>query len=533
MKLSTGQKIFLSLLSGVLLSLPWLGNSYGLLTLAGFAPLLILEDHYYNHETAPSRKLLGFAFLCFFTWNLLSTWWIANSTLLGVVVAILLNSFLFTIVFWLYHYSRKKIRVSAGRYLLVIYWVAFEYIYLNGELSWPWLSLGNGLASTVQFIQWYEYTGTLGGSIWILLVNLLLADITSNWIKNGNKNTNLKNVSLLLLLIIVPISISLIRYLTYKEFSNPTKIVIVQPNIDPFSDKFGSFTPDAQLNILLEEASKAIKQDADFFVGPETAILGYNEESKLHQKLSVFKIREFLKSYPGARFIIGAETAKEYLPDETLSTTARKMEHSPIWFDLYNSALCISASDPIQIYHKTKLVAGVEKVPFVKTLKFLERLSLKLGGTYGSLGSDNKDMVFKIPEENTVIAPVICYESVYGKLVAQSVQQGASLIFIITNDGWFGNSPGYRQHLNYARLRAIETRRSIARSANTGESAFIDQRGDIVQSLGWWQRGSIYGTLNLNTKQTLYVKWGDYLGRLAVYMMLIIAIYIIALRFKR
>ena len=104
----------------------------------------------------------------------------------------------------------------------------------------------------------------------------------------------------------------------------------------------------------------------------------------------------------------------------------------------------------------------------------------------------------------------------------QYVRKGAQLIFIITNDGWWKNTPGYKQHLSFARLRAIETRRSIARSANTGISCFINQRGEISQATEWWVPASIKGNLNANSAITFYVKHGDYIARVAIFMSIVL-----------
>ena len=89
---------------------------------------------------------------------------------------------------------------------------------------------------------------------------------------------------------------------------------------------------------------------------------------------------------------------------------------------------------------------------------------------------------------------------------------------IITNDAWWGNTPGYRQHLRYASLRAIETRRSIARCANTGISAFIDQRGDILETSQWWKQAVMHGSINLNDDMTFFVRNGDITGRVCTFV---------------
>jgi apolipoprotein N-acyltransferase len=169
---------------------------------------------------------------------------------------------------------------------------------------------------------------------------------------------------------------------------------------------------------------------------------------------------------------------------------------------------------PLQYYHKTKLVSGVEKMPFEKQLRFLEKWIINLGGISGTLGTQQDTLVFS--KNGTNFAVPICYESGYGEYMSGFIRKGAVAIFIITNDGWWKNTPGYKQHLSYSRLRAIEFRRGIARSGNTGISCFINQRGDIVKQTKWWTQTSISGTVNRNDKITFYAKHGNYMARISV-----------------
>ncbi|MBL7922865.1 MAG: apolipoprotein N-acyltransferase, partial [Bacteroidia bacterium] len=138
---------------------------------------------------------------------------------------------------------------------------------------------------------------------------------------------------------------------------------------------------------------------------------------------------------------------------------------------------------------------------------------IDLGGTTGSLGVQEWPTVFS--GDSVMAAPVICYESVYGDYVGEYVRRGANLICIMTNDGWWSDTPGYRQHCQYARLRAIEHRRSIARSANTGTSCFIDQKGQISQATSWWVPAAIKQVLNYNNTLSFYSRHGDLLGKSA------------------
>jgi apolipoprotein N-acyltransferase len=150
-------------------------------------------------------------------------------------------------------------------------------------------------------------------------------------------------------------------------------------------------------------------------------------------------------------------------------------------------------------------------MPYPEIFGFLEKVSINLGGTSGSLASDKETKVF-YSYKKTKLAPVICFESVFPDYVAGYVKKGADIICIITNDGWWGNTPGYRQHFDFARLRAIENRRWVARSANTGISGFIDEEGNIVNQSEWWKEAVLRAKVPLHKEETFFTQNGDLIG---------------------
>jgi apolipoprotein N-acyltransferase len=165
--------------------------------------------------------------------------------------------------------------------------------------------------------------------------------------------------------------------------------------------------------------------------------------------------------------------------------------------------------------------------------KYFEKYAINLGGTIGSLGIQKERTAFKNKNNTVVAAPIVCYESVYSEYVSEYVRNGANILFIVTNDGWWDDTPGYKQHLAYARLRAIENRRSIARSANTGISAFYNQRGDILQQSQWWKPMALKQTLNINNEETMFTKLGDFIYKIAVLLSLGLLGLILLKKFKR
>jgi apolipoprotein N-acyltransferase len=148
-----------------------------------------------------------------------------------------------------------------------------------------------------------------------------------------------------------------------------------------------------------------------------------------------------------------------------------------------------------------------------------------LGGTFRGWGTQDYRSVFFSAKDSTGVSPIICYESVFGEFVTGYVKNGANLLFVVTNDGWWGDTPGYHQHNAFSSLRAVETRRSIARSANTGISCLINQRGEVLEKLDWWKRGIIKGTINANDTFTFYVLHGDYIGRAACFFSLLMVLF--------
>jgi apolipoprotein N-acyltransferase len=291
-------------------------------------------------------------------------------------------------------------------------------------------------------------------------------------------------------------------------------------------------TPEQQLAKLLKLAKIKTNQNTDLLVGPETAIPEIVYEDSLDRSNSIDSLKLFIKKYPRLNVLLGLSSFKVFKPGETISATARPY-YGTEWCDEYNSAMMLNLSPDIQLYHKSKLVPGVEKMPWSEHLKFLEKYALDLGGTVGSLGIQDERSVFYSQDKKIKAAPVICYESIYGEYVSEYVRNGANLICVITNDGWWQNTAGYKQHFCYASLRAIETRRSIVQSANTGISGFIDQHGDVQQRTGWWEGDVLQQNVLLNEDKTFYVKYGDYIARFSWYLSIMAIIFSFALSLIR
>ncbi|NPD86902.1 apolipoprotein N-acyltransferase [Lentimicrobium sp. L6] len=528
-------KLLLSIISGVLLSLAWPAHGFPFLIFIAFIPLFFIEDQLSKESKKPLRNIFLYTYIALFTWNALSTWWIWNSSIFGAIMAIVLNSLFMSLVWVVFSFSKKYFHHNRNAiFLLPIFWVAFEYLHLDWDLSWSWLNLGNVFANHSYAIQWYEYTGVFGGTWWILIINILIYKLLKKLLEDKPRASQLVFSSFpIFLLILTPLLFSIYQYQTYTEKGTDTEVVVVQPNMDPWSEQFLS-PPQEVIDRMIQLSIPLISQETQFWVAPESAIQeGIQEPSmtvgaRMQKGISIPRLQNFMTEFPNLKMVIGGSTYR-FLDEAT--STSRETENGGI-YDEYNTAIIMNHQKVEDTYHKSKLVPGPEKMPFKSLLKPLQFMAFNLGGTAGSLGYDTERKVF-YSSQGIGAAPLICYESIYGEFVTEFVKNGAQILMVITNDGWWGNTPGHQQHLAFSRLRAIETRRSVARSANTGISCFINQRGDVTEATAYWVQDARKHTMKANSELTFYVKYGDYLGRSSVFLAILLLLINVTVYFKK
>ncbi|SDF00317.1 apolipoprotein N-acyltransferase [Epilithonimonas hungarica] len=530
------KNLLLALISGVLLAICW--PTYGIPFFIFFAwvPLLMAEHNITKFSDIKKKSLavFGFSYLTFLIWNFVTTGWLYNSqlpdgskSLLAVLFPVLTNSFFMALVFLAYHFYKKSQGTYFGLVFFVAIWMCFEKLHLVWEFTWPWLNLGNVFADYHQFIQWYDTLGATGGSFWILVCNVLVFYTIRIWEAGRQKKSLIKNISLSVAFIGLPMIISLVRYYNYSpETVGSINVTMLQPALDPYNEKYQKDSLTIESDLLKLAAENSVlqsdkKSKIDLYLSPETSLPGPGSISErgFNNSLLINNIKTFLTQHPKSVFSGGISSYYVYREDEEKPSTASYLDSQGIWVDEYNSAIQIIPNQQPEIYHKAMLVPGVEIFPYINFFKpILGNVMLDLGGTTRSLGISTERKVFANPYNKSVIAPIICYESIYGEFVTGYVKKGANLLTIVTNDSWWGYSQGHKQLLVYAKLRAIETRREIARAANSGTSAHINSRGDIVDELPYGAKGVLTAKVNLIDKETFYTKSGDFLSRLCLFV---------------
>jgi len=505
-------KIWLiSLVGGLLGSLAWHDKATGLIMLVAFVPFLHIFRLSINEKTSATlvflRVLPGFILF-----NLLTIAWLRNASVAGAVYAIMANSFLMSAVFWLAAVIYKRSSSFLGYMSLLTFWLIMEHLNSRLVILTPWLNLGNTLGNDIAFIQWYDITGVAGGTLWILLFNLalyfLLSDLKARRLKLPG------SLVILLLLFIIPSAYSLWKYFKDESHTGSSEMLIVQPNIDPYSEKFSTLSFEMQLDLMLKMADENIDRETRWVILPETAIDDPFYEEDVCENKYYLMIDTFLSMHEDLSLITGATTMKSLLKDGNHQESASGRDKDSVkQFEVYNTAMLVSTGENVAFYHKSKLVPGIEKKIRSLPPVVREKLIPDLGGTSTGYGTQDERTVFHGPDSLVRIAPVICYESVYGDFLTGYIRNGSNLIVILTNDGWWKNTRGYRQHLMFSRIRAIENRRSVARAANTGISCFIDRKGRIIKQSGWWEQAVLKYSPLLNDKMSFYSRYGDFISR--------------------
>ncbi|MFT7227052.1 MAG: apolipoprotein N-acyltransferase [Neolewinella sp.] len=525
---------WLAVYTGLLLGTGFAGD-FGIFPalFVGFVPMFLLYRRLRARDAGYGEAFLH-GFTAFLLFNIITTYWVTNTGFGAGLFAMLANSVLMCLP-WLAFYwtGRKSPKIAFLAFGAC--WIAFEHLHYNWGLNWPWLTLGNGLANWPALIQWYEVTGVLGGSAWILGCNYLafkafftvplsIAEMpatepTFEGSSTTETRPSFRQLLPFLALFLLPIAGSLIRYYTYIAPANDTiTVAAIQPNFEPHYEKFAAGGEPAVIDTFVRLSKAALAEGpVNYLVFPETSFSSFEEDRPLLN--GPMRILQGELAGTGLGYLItGYSGYHAFQADEPLSSAARILDRgngSELRYEALNAALQLNLeTQETQHYRKGVFVPGAESFPFRKVLFFLEPIVASVGGSVAGLGTQETRTPFVSPKAK--VAPVICYESVFGEYFSDYIREGAQVIFVMTNDGWWDNSAGHKQHLYYSSLRAIETRRAVVRSANVGACAFIDQRGHILNRTHYGEAGFLRGEMQLNDAITPYVWFGDIVSRVAL-----------------
>lgn len=499
------------ILAGILLGLSYSPVNIALLTIPAFMLLFRVID-----RCESARQVMYYTYPAFLVWNIITTYWLVMATLVGGIAAILANSVLMTIPLAVIFHIRKSgfspILVAA---LSASAWVSYEFLHLQWDLAWPWLIVGNAYANFPSIVQYISITGVMGISFWVIFSAAFLQPSSHQPTKNG-LFTNLAIISLLPVM-----SIIYHAFATYEP-DRFVEIVVVQPNYDSYLHNSGYDDTAIALEELIALTDSVRTPATAAIFWPENAIMDtvfpetYRYPS--NRLLSV-------ASDWNTPIISGATWLKYY--DDGDAPRVFKENMNERKYNVYNAAAGFYPDGTVRYYEKAKLVPIVERLPFVNTLVRLENPWIDWGQISGyGRGSE----IINYPVADLLSPALVCYDSVFPDWTRRFVKEGADFLTIITNDGWWGNTSGHVQHYDYARLRAIENRRTVLRSANNGVSGMIYASGKVHSRTDYWTQTALNLQVPVHSGITLYTRLGDWIGYLSL---LVVVVFGVQRRFFR
>lgn len=488
----------LSITASILLSVSFPPFNLSILQIPAFLCLFRIST---ISET--KREVILYAYPSFVLWNLFTTYWLMMATIAGGVAAILANAALMLIPLLLIRrFQQSELNPVLASFFSAAIWVSYEFLHHNWDLSWPWLTLGNAWSNLTGVIQYISYTGVFGISFWVVFTAALFyAFIISP------KSRNLLISAVAVLLIFPLFSMLSLMTMNYGD-EQKIEVTIVQPNSDSYQAHGGEASLNALIDKLLRLSDEARTEETDVIIWPENAV-----DTSLRVTSPQFDvIKDSLQSW-NTSLITGLGLIEIYEEGEERPEVVRESAGGTM-YNIYNAAIHFSPDQSDQIYKKGRLVPIVERFPFVNFFQQADQFQwIDWGGLVG-YGLGEEPTLFSVNTHQT--PALICYDSVFPGWVNQFAHNGAGFLTIITNDGWWGDSAGHKQHFSYARLRAIEQRMWIARSANNGISGIISPDGKIQKETEYWTEDAFTFTIYNSNHQTFYNRFGDWLGYLSL-----------------
>ena len=450
---------------------PW---HLGFMAWIGLIPLLHV---WLNHDPKENARL---GYLFGMTHNLVAFYWIGfnSGASFWVVLLSLIAAVLYLGIYWAaagWVFGRVK-SCGNGLVLFPFLIVSMEWLRSFGPLGFPWGNMVLSQLDFLQMIQIIEVTGSYGVTLWIALLNVILYILFVNFYAN-------KKVGIVFLVFILALWFS--GNSRMKDFNDsPThlSVTILQPNIDP-NTKW-DFDKKKDIIAFMDSLhSIAITLNPDLILFPETALPAYLALNQRVRKMIQSKVDS-----SGIPVLTGTV-------DRTKSPDGEK--------HYFNSSMFLTPNHKYSLYNKLHLVPFAEYIPLSGQFPSLMNLNFGQGNfTHGS-----EYTIFKWKDMK--FSTLICYESSMPSIVREFIQQGAEMMTIQTNDGWLGNSAGPYQHYDVARIRAIENRVPIIRSANTGISGLILANGRSIKEQNLGEMAVFSVAVPLGDAGSIYSRYGD------------------------
>lgn len=508
-------KILIIILSAIISGISFTVDNLGILMWISFIPLLYIVIKKENtfikiFKTGTIFGTIYYLVILHWIFNLYPFEWLDLGKTKRIIILFcgwilisLLEGLVIGIVLGIFKYLKVKNNLL-NIFTIASLWFVIEYIQEQGVLGFPWGKLAISQVRYLPVIQSVSLFGSSFISFIIIVFNGMILEGIINYKKS--KVVAMKSIFIAILIFVINISYGYFS-LNEENYGENVNVTVVQGNISTTEkwqkgDILKNLNIYKKLTIEAVENSNKYGKKTEAVLWPETAIpVDISNDSWILEEYKA------LAKSLNVTFMTG-----------TFYTDYKNDCYK------YNSIVAIDSSGKIEdIYFKRHLVPFGEALPFEEFL--LEKIPIikELNLVDGDLKAGEKSVI--IDDNKFKIGCLVCYESVFPKLVIESIKDGAEVIFIASNDSWFKDSKAVYEHNNNAVLRAIENNRYVVRAANTGISCFIDNKGRVVERLSTLKQGYINSSVEIINDKTLYTMIGEYI--IYIVILFIVCVFLI------
>ena len=406
---------------------------------------------------------------------------------------------LFCLYLGLYHGLFGLITTLLARHSFRTALVSAPFVWVAVELArtrisgFPWDLLGISQVDNIPLARIARITGVYGVSLEIMIVNAAFA---AAFLVRRNRRSSLLQASFAAAFVL-----QIARWMPVPEAPAERTAVLVQENIPVLdnADWTRQYFQDTLTNLIQVSQQLPVGErlrHPDLIVWPESPAPFYSGDPLFRNALS-----DLARS--AHSWILAGNIGVVTLGISSQDSGAAPQNAS----EIFNTASLVSPDgDWGAHYDKIHLVPFGEYVPFKQWLSFAGGLTKEVGDF--SRGTSRTPL----PAGEEKLGIFICYESIFPDEVRRFAKQGAQVFANVSNDGWYGDSGAYAQHLEQARMRAIENARWLLRDTNTGVTASIDPYGRIVASVPRKVRTALIAPYALIGETTFYTRHGDWLA---------------------
>jgi apolipoprotein N-acyltransferase len=400
--------------------------------------------------------------------------WIGWVTIPGTAALILITAAEYGLLAAAYMRLNEKYGRGLALAAFPLMWILLEKLRATGFIGFPWLNLAHTQLDYLWLYQFVEYTGDCGLSFWVACMGVLIFAFQVS--RKGSR------LILAALWVALPVSWGAWRVNHLPAVPAEIRVGIIQGDIDTYRKWDDAYVDTSYL--VYETLTREVAGDVDLIIWPETAAPTYLKQD-------------------ASRRIWAQNLAREVQAPMLIGTLS--YERLPGADYIYNSAYEVFPDERWEgPYSKQQLVPFGEMIPGAQWFPFLERIDLGQGNFRPGPGP----VVFDSTRHPHSV--LICYESAFSELAREQVLRGARFLVIITNDSWYGRTPGPAQHAAMASLRAAEFRMGVARAANGGISLWTDSAGRRHGATKLFTRGVVKGTVPLSGGLTFYASHGQW-----------------------